>query len=272
MAMHHRTVPLLNKRDGLEFFFLPALAQSKKACHAFFTRKGGASTGIYHSLNCGHHSSDSPVMVAENYYRAGYVLDLKASLFVKPHQTHSNRVAILNHWPLNNTTDLHVDGLVTTLSGITLSITTADCAPILLLDEKAGVIGACHAGWRGTCAGIVEATLAAMARLGARVERIYAGIGPCIGPQSYRVGEDVFSSFATCSSRDSLFFNPLKDGYWLFDLAGLIAARLKASKVKAVEIADSDNYSEPNDFFSYRYSYHHGLNDCGRLVSLISLL
>jgi YfiH family protein len=164
------------------------------------------------------------------------------------------------------------DAIVTTQRGLALGILSADCAPILFADPQAGVIGAAHAGWRGAVSGVIENTLAAMARHGARVERVTAAIGPCIGPSSYEVGPDFPAAFLAEDPGATRFFVPAKRaGHWMFDLPGYVAWRLARSGVAAVERLPHDTAAEEERFFSWRRTSLRGEKDYGRLLSAITL-
>ncbi len=160
------------------------------------------------------------------------------------------------------------DAMATATPGLALAIVTADCAPILLADEGAGVIGAAHAGWRGAQGGVVEAVVARMEALGARRERVAAAIGPCIAQESYEVGADMRASFAAA---DHKFFEATGPGKWHFDLEGLVAARLSAAGIESICPLEMDTYSAARRFYSYRRSTHRGEPAMGRQVSLIGL-
>jgi len=161
-----------------------------------------------------------------------------------------------------------VDGMATATPGLALAIVTADCAPILLADEAAGVIGAAHAGWRGAQGGVIEATLACMVELGAQRERIAAAIGPCIAQDSYEVGADMRAHFAAA---DHAFFQATGPGKWHFDLEGLVAARLSAAGIESICALEMDTYANPRRFHSYRRATHRQTSTEGRQVSLIGL-
>lgn len=239
--------------------------------HGFMTRAGGVSEGIYASLNCGYGSNDEAARVAENRRRAAARLALPGDALVTAYQTHSTRIAEVTapHAPDNAP---EVDAMVTDRPGIALGILTADCAPVLLADAGARVIGAAHAGWRGAVSGIVEETIAAMERKGARRARIVAAIGPCIGADSYEVGPEFPAPFLAQDPANARFFHPAsRAGHFLFDLAGYVEARIRAAGISAIERTPADTCAEPDRFFSYRRTTQQGLRDYGRLVSLIAL-
>lgn len=160
------------------------------------------------------------------------------------------------------------DALATARSGLLIAVITADCAPVLLADRQAGVVGAAHAGWRGAHAGVVENTIAAMESLGARVERIAAAVGPCIAQPSYEVDAAFREAF---DYDDARFFAPGRADHWQFDLEGYVADRLARAGVGRVERLRLDTYADPARFHSYRRATHLGMADQGRQLSLIGL-
>jgi len=188
-----------------------------------------------------------------------------APVFVK--QVHSP-VAITVTAPFAEGQWPEVDGMATATPGLALAIVSADCAPILLADEAAGVIGAAHAGWRGAQGGVIEATVARMVELGAQRERIAAAIGPCIAQDSYEVGADMRAHFAAA---DHAFFQATGPGKWHFDLEGLVAARLSAAGIESICALEMDTYANPRRFHSYRRATHRGTSTQGRQVSLVAL-
>lgn len=244
--------------------------------HAFFSREGGVSTGIYASLNCGPGSDDDPVAVRENRRRAMERLDLPAEALATLHQVHSpDVVAVAEPWEIRQ--GPQADGMVTDRPGVALGVLAADCAPVLLADAAARVIGACHSGWKGAVGGVLEATVAAMARLGAEPARIVAGIGPCIAQRSYEVGPEFSRPFLEQDPENARYFCPARDpaakaaGKQHFDLKGYAARRMAIAGVGAVQILPCDTCAEERRFFSYRRACHRGEPDYGRLLSAIVL-
>ncbi len=235
--------------------------------HGFFGRDGGVSTGVYASLNCGPGSRDAPAAVAENRSRAMNALALSAKL-VTSAQIHGARVHTVSAgW------DFAVrpegDGLVTTLAGVALGILTADCAPVLLADAEAGVIGAAHAGWKGAAAGVLESTVAAMEKLGAKSARIVAVIGPTICQANYEVGADMRARFG--AQDDQFFAASERPGHFQFDLPGYVRTRLERVGIGQVGDLGLCTYPPANGFFSYRRTTHLGEADYGREISAIML-
>jgi len=250
---------------------IDALSDTGRVRHAFFTRVGGVSEGLFDSLNCGFGSGDDPGRVAENRALALALAGLPAGSLVTAYQTHSVGVATVEEpWPRDAAP--RVDGLVTDRPGLTLGILTADCAPVLFADPEAGVIGAAHAGWRGALDGVLEAAVEAMTDLGARSDRICAAIGPAIAQDSYEVGPEYPAPFLARDAADARFFRPAtRPGHFRFDLAGYVAGRLAALGLASVERLDCDTCAEADRFFSYRRATLHGERDYGRNLSAICL-
>jgi polyphenol oxidase len=237
--------------------------------HGFLGRRGGVSEGVCAGLNVGWGSDDDRAAIAENRRRALAAVAPGAAL-VTVHQVHSpEAVVAIAPWP--DDARPQADALVTDRPGLALGILTADCAPILLTDDTAGVIGATHAGWKGAFTGVIEGTLAAMEKLGADRARIAAAIGPAIARKSYEV-DDIFQRrFAEADPENDRFFAPGREGHHQFDLEGYAAARLAAAGVTRVEALGLDTYSDPARFFSYRRAVHRGEPTYGRQISLIAL-
>lgn len=239
--------------------------------HGFFGRAGGVSTGLYASLNCGPGSRDDPAAVAENRARIAAALNPGTRL-TSLAQIHSPFVHVVGpDWDV--AAHPEGDGMATATPGIALGILTADCAPVLFADARAGVIGATHAGWKGALGGVLEATLAAMESLGAVRDRIAAAIGPCISQQNYEVGFDFRDRFLEQGGlRMRKFFVPSdKEGHYRFDLEGYVAHRLALAGLGAVERLGVCTYPAENGFFSFRRTTHAGEPDYGREISAILL-
>ena len=239
--------------------------------HAFFTRQGGVSSGPFASLNCGFGSGDDLGDVARNRAIAAAQLGLAPERLVTCHQVHGTGVVTVER-PWRREDNPRADGTVTKVPGIALGVLAADCAPVLFADSEAGVIGAAHGGWRGTLAGVMEATVMAMTAIGARSERIRAGIGPCIGQSSYEVGPEFSANFAAVDLASTDFFKPApRSGHFLFDLPGYIVLRLRRLGLAAVEWASHDTAAEEDLFFSYRRACLRGESDYGRGLAAIAL-
>ena len=238
--------------------------------HAFFTRHGGVSGGLYASLNGGIGSRDDPAHVREN--RARMARALGAEHLVTAYQVHSPQVVVAEQaWTRENAP--RADGVVTRARALAVGITTADCGPVLLADAQAQVIGAAHVGWKGALAGILEATITAMERLGAVRARIHAALGPMIRQQSYEVGPEFVARFLKVDAQNARFFAGAKaDGHAVFDLAGYILHRLEGTQVGRIEDLGVCTYAEAENFFSYRRATHCAEPDYGRHISAIALL
>lgn len=239
--------------------------------HAFFTREGGVSGGLYASLNCGLGSGDHADNVATNRRRAMERLDLAADALVTCYQIHSPTVVEVDTpWTRENTP--RADAMVTTRPGVALGILTADCAPVLFADRKARVIGAAHAGWRGAVGGVLDATVEAMSKHGARPASMIAAIGPCIAQRSYEVGPEFPAPFIALDPADAMFFIPsARPGHFMFDLRGYVAKRLTKIGIGEVHQMPNDTCREEERFFSYRRACLRGEKDYGRGLSAITL-
>lgn len=248
-----------------------ALAELDGVQHRFFTRHGGVSDGLYSSLNCGYGSADPPENVRENRRRVALAFDRAEPDLLTLHQIHSTEVLTVGEDRWTSPGAPKADGLVTDRPGVVLGVLAADCAPVLLADPVAGVIGAAHAGWRGALTGVVEATIAAMERLGARRDRLQAAIGPCIGRDSYEVGPEFPSPFLAQDAANAAFFRDApRAGHFLFDLARYLVRRIGLAGVAATATGH-DTLATAEDFFSYRRNTLQGVRDYGRGLSAIAL-
>jgi YfiH family protein len=241
-----------------------------KIAQGFFGRQGGASAGIYASLNCGPGSKDSREAVMENRRRASEALSPDARL-VTLYQIHSaEAVTVEEPWDIPD--NPKADAMVTNRTGIALGILTADCAPILLCDPDAHVIGAAHAGWNGAISGVMDSVIAAMVRLGAKPESIRAAIGPCISQAAYEVGPEFEARFRAADPANARFFVPsIKADHWQFDLTAYVAQRLHQAGIESVENLGVCTYAGEDAFFSYRRTTHRKEADYGRQLSAILL-
>ena len=247
------------------------LADLSGVQHRFFTRQGGVSAGLYSSLNCGYGSGDDPENVRENRRRVAASFERRAEDLLTVHQFHSTDVLTVADQRWSSPGAPRADALVTDRPGVVLGVLAADCAPVLLADPQARVIGAAHAGWKGALTGVVEATINAMEKLGARRERLSAAIGPCIGRDSYEVGPEFPAPFLKRDEADAAFFRAApRTGHFLFDLAGYLARRIAKAGV-AVEATGHDTLTGDADFFSYRRNTLRGVRDYGRGLSAIAL-
>lgn len=239
--------------------------------HAFFTREGGVSSGCYASLNGGVGSNDSAADVTENRARIAAALGVEPSHLLTAYQIHSPQVAVAEApWTLEARP--RADGIVTRTPGLAIGVSTADCGPVLFADPQARVVGAAHAGWRGALAGVVEATVEAMERLGASRQRIRAALGPMIRQPDYEVGPDLIARFTADEPTSKTFFvEAPRAGHALFDLGGYIVERLRRAGIRRVEDIGLCTYAEPSLFFSYRRATHRAETDYGRHVNAIAL-
>jgi polyphenol oxidase len=249
----------------------PLCATDLAMPHGFFTRLGGVSGGPYASLNCSLSGHDSPGAVLENRARAARAIGAKPAGLVGLTQVHgSDVVHVTAAWPPG--AGPRADAMVTDRLDVALGIVTADCAPILLADRRAGVVAAAHAGWRGAVAGVIEATIAAMMRLGANPATTAAAIGPCIRQDSYEVGAELRDAVLAHEPSHSRFFTPgRREARWQFDLPGYCAARLLAARVRCVEIVDADTAADEARFFSHRRRTLAGGGPIGHQISIIAL-
>jgi YfiH family protein len=239
--------------------------------HAFFTRAGGVSSGLYASLNGGVGSQDEAGRVIENRARMAAALGVEPGRLLTAYQSHSPKVVVAEA-PWTSEARPQADAIVTRMRALAIGVTTADCGPVLLADPRTGVIGAAHAGWRGALTGILEATIAAMERLGASRRQIRAAIGPMIRQANYEVGPDLVARFRAEDPASSRFFAPAsRDAHAMFDLAGYVAARLQRAGVTEVEDLGVCTYGDPERFFSYRRTTHRAEADYGRHVNAIAL-
>lgn len=235
--------------------------------HGFFTRRGGASSGIFAGLNCGSGSSDQADVVAINRARAATAMAVAPERLVGVHQIHSAEVVTVTAPGPQG----RADALVTAVPGLALSVLTADCMPVLLADPGAGVVAAVHAGWRGALGGVLEATLEAMEAQGADRANTAAVIGPCISQRAYEVGPEFLAEFEAEDPAHTWFFANGTGDRYLFDLPGFGLKRLRDAGIGHAEWTRHCTYSDPENFYSYRRSVHSREADYGRLISAIRL-
>lgn len=240
-----------------------------EVAHGFLGRTGGVSTGDHASLNVGLGSQDARANVVVNRTRAVDAV-AKGAKLVTIHQVHSSTTLTVTG-PFPDDARPEADAMATDRPGLALGILTADCAPILLVDTEAQVIGAAHAGWKGAMTGIARSAVEAMEKLGAQRERIRAAIGPCIGRASYEVDDDFRKRFEAIDLDNEKFFVPGAPGHHYFDLEAYLASWLAYAGVKTVETLGIDTYANEDRFFSYRRATHRGESDYGRQISIIAL-
>jgi hypothetical protein len=248
----------------------PLLSAIPGIRHAFFTREGGVSGGVYAGLNGGLGSRDDPADIRENRRRMADQLGVTPENFLSVHQIHSpDAIVASGPWP--GPARPKADAMVTTSEGVALGVTTADCAPILFADPKARVIAAAHAGWKGALTGVLESTIDAMEKLGAERGGMIAAIGPLIRQPSYEVGSEFVERFIDADAENATFFLPgERSGHAMFDLAGYVRRRLENAGVLMIDDLGIDTYSDER-CYSYRRSVHRKEPDYGRHVHAIAL-
>jgi len=236
----------------------------------FYSKKGGVSKGQYASLNSGFGSDDLEENIAENRHRVADDIGVLPEKLLSVSQYHSaDIVDVKQPWERMQTPK--ADGMITDQSNIGLGILTADCGPVLFADAKNAIIGAVHSGWRGTVAGINEHMIEKMLEKGAERASIRAFLGPMIAQASYEVGEDVRQQvIAHNRLHDDLFLKTAHEGKYLFNLPGLIARRLEATKIGHIEDVVKDTYADTDGYFSYRRNTHNNIKDYGRNISVIT--
>jgi YfiH family protein len=239
--------------------------------HAFFTRSGGVSQGVYASLNGGVGSNDAPDKVTENRARMAAALGVAPDRLLTAYQIHSPAVAVADQpWTLEYRP--RADAIVTRTPRLAIGVSTADCGPLLLADAEARVIGAAHAGWRGALTGVIEAAVAAMEKLGAERSRIVAALGPTIRQPNYEVGPEFVARFLAADAGNARFFAASeRAGHAMFDLAGTIAERVQRAGIVNFEDLGLCTYAAPERFFSYRRTTKLGEPDYGRHINAIVL-
>ena len=247
---------LLDRAEGVE--------------HGFFTREGGFSQGLYASLNCGFGSDDEAEIVTRNRKLVSELMNVEADKLLTVHQYHSAEVLVIETTH-DVTAPPKADAMVTKVPGLALGVLTADCVPVLFADAEAGIIGAAHAGWKGAVAGVCEATIDAMEKLGAKREAIMASIGPSISQSSYEVGPEFRAQFRAADA-EAFFIAATRPEHFMFDLKGFVAQILKRAGVGQVDILPHCTYAQAEKFFSYRRTTHAQEADYGRQISAISLV
>jgi len=237
--------------------------------HGFFGRAGGASSGVFQGLNCGQGSTDQAEAVTINRARVAEAMGVAPEALMGVHQVHSADVLTVEGPTAGP--KARADAMVTDVPGLALSVLTADCQPVLFADAEAGVIGAAHAGWKGTLGGILEATVDAMLRLGARAPHIHAVIGPTISQRAYEVGPEFMDQVLAEDPRAARYFAAGQGDRLHFDLPGYGLQRLRQAGVGEAAWTRHCTYTDPRRFFSYRRSVHQREADYGRLIAAIRL-
>ena len=240
--------------------------------HGFFGRRGGASEGVYSSLNCGYGSGDQIEIVRKNREFVASSLGAAPDKLLTVYQVHSaDAVAVTSAWSREDAP--HADGMVTNVPGIALGVLAADCAPVLFADEAAKVVGSAHAGWQGAIKGVVASVVDRMVGLGASRDNIKACVGPCISQKNYEVGPEFRMKFCDENKSHHRFFVPsVRDGHWMFDLPMFVRHQLETSGVSNIDVLDQCTYGHADDFFSFRRTTHRGEQAYGRNISAIMLV
>lgn len=239
--------------------------------HGFWGRKGGVSSGVFASLNCGYGSDDDPALVRRNRQVVAESLGTETDQLITAYQVHSaDAIRVEAAWLRESAP--HGDAMVTSVPGIALGVLAADCAPVLLADPRAGVVGAAHAGWQGAFKGVVESVVRAMEGLGAKRSNIHAEIGPCISQKNYEVGPEFRDRFASLDAGHVRFFVPsLRSGHWMFDLPAFVSFRLEQADIGSFDVLGSCTYELEDQYFSYRRTTHRKESQYGRNISAIML-
>lgn len=238
--------------------------------YGFFTRRGGVSTGLYESLNCGIGSDDRPETVGENRARVARWFGAAPEQLITLYQCHSADAIAISAPPEGARP--HADGMASATPGPVLGVLTADCGPLLFADPENEIIAAAHAGWRGALGGIIEATIEKMVTLGARRRSIIAALGPTIGPENYEVGPEFVERFTAADPAYRSLFRPApSDGHAFFDLPSFIGLRLDHAGIEH-DILRHCTYRDEEGFYSYRRGTHQGAKDYGRQISAISII
>ena len=267
-----------NKKHRMTYSKPPILKSAKLAGlknvrHAFFTRHGGVSKGVYESLNVGFGSNDNPKSVKENRRRAMAVMKMPLEALHTVHQVHGANVVEIKDYRQNNHSTRDADAMVTKHPGNALGILTADCVPVLFADPVAGVAGAAHSGWKGTLLGVLEATVVAMENLGANRNEICAAVGPAIGQFSYEVGPEFHARILKFNAKNECYFVPSRRcGHYMFNLTGYVKEILKNLSISVIDHVDFDTCSICEKFYSYRRAVRNGELDYGRSLSVISIV
>jgi len=256
--------------DDPMFITAPDLATESGIRHAFFTRQGGVSTGIYASLNGGPGSADDQTAVSENRARMAEHLGVARENLISLYQVHSPDVVVVSGpWQGERP---KADAMVTTAPGVAIGVSHADCGPILFADSEARVIGAAHSGWKGAFTGVVASTVTAMEKLGARRERIVAVLGPTISARAYEVGPEFVERFKTENATYARFFTASeRPAHAMFDLPAFIGLRAQEAGIGHFVDLALCTYGDEQRFFSYRRTTHRAEPDYGRMISAITL-
>ena len=249
-------------------FYSKKLKRFKELKHCFFSKRNGYSIGIYKSLNCGHGSKDKKKNVQKNLKLVAKKMRVKSKNLILMHQTHSNKVIEIKK--INYKKKIYADAMITKMRGVSLGVLTADCVPIILYDSKNKIVGCIHAGWKGAFKEIVKNTILKIKKISSN-SKIYASVGPCIGPRSYEVDIKFYKKFISKSTKNKIYFLHKSKSKKLFNLRKFLTDKLKQCKVE-VDQVNHDTFVEINNFFSYRRSCKLKQKDYGRCISTIGML
>ena len=249
-------------------FYSKRLKKFKNLNHCFFSRRGGYSSGLYKSLNCGKGSRDKRKNISKNLEYVSKKMYVKKKRLILMHQTHSNKVVEINEKNLDK--NIYSDAMITRYKKVALGVLTADCVPILVYDKRNKIIGCIHAGWRGALSGIIKKTIIKIKRKNSRYD-IFASVGPCISIKSYEVDLNFYKKFIAKAKENEKYFKNRYKNKKIFNLREYVNDKLVELNVK-VDHINRDTYREKKNFFSYRRSSKLKQNDYGRCISTISMI
>ena len=246
------------------------LKKFKDIRHGFFNRKGGVSTGIYKSLNCGIGSSDKKKNVLKNLKMVCNKIGCSKKKLIILHQVHSNKFSFIDKKYKFSKSKIKADALITNVKNIAIGILTADCVPILIYDKKLKIISVVHAGWRGAYKNIIEKVINFLKKKGSNINNLFAVIGPCITEKNYEIQKDFKNRFIKKNKKNSIFFKTKKNKTY-FSLNNYVYNQLKLKGIKNTELFNKDTFDKKNNFFSARRSIRNNENDYGRNISIIMI-
>ena len=248
-------------------FYSKKLKTLKKIKHCFFSRKNGFSKGIYKSLNCGRGSKDNKKKIFKNLNFVAKKMNIDRNKLVLMNQTHSNKVVEVKKNNIGK--KINADAMITKMKGVSLSVLTADCVPVILYDIKNEIIGCVHAGWKGAYFGIIKKTITKIKKINSR-SKIYASVGPCISQKNYEVDALFYKKFINQSISNKKYFLKKNDHKKLFNLRKYVTDKLLKMNVK-VDQVNKDTFAEASNFFSYRRSVKLREKDYGRCISTVCM-
>ncbi|MBD1166184.1 peptidoglycan editing factor PgeF [Pelagibacterales bacterium SAG-MED07] len=246
------------------------LLKQKKISHGFFNRKGGKSSGIYKSLNCGTGSNDKKNLVKKNLKIVKNKINKKSKNIFLLHQVHSNKLVFIGKNFRFSRKKIKADAIVSDQKNTPIAVLTADCVPILLYENKKNMIAAIHAGWKGAFKGIINNVINFMIKKGCKRKSIFAAVGPCIGRHSYIVKDDFKKKFLKKDKENKIFFNSKNDLIY-FDLPNFVKSQLKINKIANIDMKNIDTFNKKNNFFSARQALKSKHDDYGRNISIIMI-